>query len=92
MPRRSSELSARDSTKVEFLNRLRCEAWRTKLSRSPPHDVERMTSGRKACRRLISVEKSAAPNLGNISATTLTSGLNFFSAARKISRESRPQA
>ncbi|MNC69710.1 hypothetical protein D3C75_1204330 [compost metagenome] len=63
-----------------------------KLSRSPPHEVETMTSGRSACRRLISVEKSAAPNLGNISATTLTSGLNFFNAARKMSRESRPQA
>ena len=93
-PSRSSELSASGSTKVEppAANSPRCAAWRTKVSRSPPHDVDRITSGFSACSRLISVEKSLAPSLGNISATTCTSGFNACRVLRKISHESRPQA
>ena len=67
-------------------------AWRTKVSRSPPHEVDRITSGLSACRRVTSVEKSAAPNFGNSSATTFTSGFIACSVLRKISHESRPQA
>ena len=51
-----------------------------------------MTSGCIACRREISVEKSAAPNLGKNSPTTSMSGFRAFSAAEKICQLSRPQA
>ena len=65
---------------------------RMRVSSSPPQEVDRMTSGASACSRLISELKSVAPNFGNSSATTLTSGFMALSVLPKMSHESRPQA
>ncbi|MNT21467.1 hypothetical protein D3C72_1568070 [compost metagenome] len=91
-PSRSSDESASGSTNCEFFSNPRWDAWRRKVSRSPPQAVDSTTSGRNACRRVTSLEKSGAPNLGNSSATILTSGFKACRVRRKISQESRPQA
>ena len=56
----------------------------TKVLRSPPHEVDRITSGRMADRREISVEKSGAPKAGKNSPTTFTPGFIASSAVRKM--------
>ena len=70
------ERLADGSTKSDCRISPRWPDWRTKVSRSPPQDVVRITSGRSASRRVTSVEKSGAPKFGNISATTWTSGFS----------------
>ena len=52
----------------------------------------KITSGLKACNRLISELISVEPNFGKSSATTCTSGFKVRKVLMKISHESRPQA